>query len=74
VNEYEITKANLECKQAELKSLKMAYDLQSKKYDSLYDAFLRMNKYNKDLSVQLQGRASRSYEDFAGKMYDDYIL
>jgi vacuolar-type H+-ATPase subunit D/Vma8 len=74
VNEYEITKANLECKQAELKSLKMAYDLQSKKYDSLYDAFLRMNKYNKDLSVQLQGRASRSYEEFARKMYDDYIL
>ena len=67
-------KWSTDCKllEAELSGHKMAREAQQKKYDNLYDAFLRVNQYNTALNKKLQ-ESSKSYETVADGMYSMFL-
>lgn len=59
---------DLQLTEAELRGQKMARKEQQRKYDELYDAFLRVNKLNKDLNKKIQ-MIPPTYEDCADDMF-----
>ena len=59
---------DLQLAEADLKGQRMARKEQQRKYDELYDAFLRVNKLNKDLNKKIQ-TLPPTYEDSANDMF-----
>lgn len=61
--------ADMNCLKAELRWQHLSRRAQEKKYDDLYDAFLRVNQYNTELQKKLDAK-SRTYEDMSEIVYN----
>lgn len=57
---------------AELEGQKLARKEQTRKYDELYDAFLRLNKYNTELKKQ-NVSLMNTYEEAGDEVYRQFL-
>lgn len=68
----ETARADLKCADAEINWLRLSQKSQQKKYDDLYDAFLRVNQYNTNLNKRVT-ELSRSYESVGDEIYSKLL-
>lgn len=57
---------------AELEWQRLARKEQTRKYDELYDAFLRVNKYNANLKKEMQ-KYKNTYEECGDEVYQLFL-
>ena len=70
--ERQLLDADIRCLRADLAGQDLARKSQEKKYDQLYDSFLRLNQYNTELQKRLQAK-SNTYEDLGDRIYLDLL-
>ena len=63
---------DLQLTEADLAGQRVARREQERRYDELYDAFLRLNKYNTDLQKTIQ-KYKNSYEECGEEVYNLFL-